>query len=130
MPHQDKLFDNQPFPAPSRSQGPLSQEDQDACVQEIVRRIVAGFNPKRVFLFGSRARGDHHPDSDVDLLVEVEGRPDPFKLGVDMRRTVFRSPLGKDIIVVLKEDWEERAKSAFDIVRHAMDDGAVCLHER
>ena len=127
---QDSPFDSQPFPVPSRSQGPLSQEDQDACVQEIVRRIVAGFNPKRVFLFGSRARGDHHADSDVDLLMEVEGRPDPFKLGVDMRRAVFQSPLGKDIVVVLKEDWEARAKSTFDIVRYAMDDGVVCLHER
>lgn len=127
---QDNLYDGQPFPVPSRSQGPLSQADQDACVREIVRRVVSGFNPRRVFLFGSRARGDHHADSDVDLLVEVEGQPDPFKLGVEMRRAVFQSPLGKDIVVVSKEDWEARAKSTFDIVRYAMDDGALCLYER
>ncbi len=121
---QDSPLNSQPFPVPSRSQGPLSQEDQDACVEEIVKRIVAGFNPKRIFLFGSRARGDHHADSDVDLLVEVEGG-DPFKLGGGMRRAVFRSPLGKDIVVVPKEDWEGRAKSMFDIVRYAMGDRAV-----
>ena len=42
-----------------------------------------------------------------------------------MRRAVFRSPLGKDIVVVPKEDWEGRAKSMFDIVRYAMGDRAV-----
>jgi predicted nucleotidyltransferase len=27
---------------------------------------------ERVYLFGSRARGDHHPDSDIDLAVEMD----------------------------------------------------------
>ena len=35
-------------------------------VAEVVQRSVA---PARVILFGSRARGDHRPDSDIDLLV-------------------------------------------------------------
>jgi HEPN domain-containing protein len=34
--------------------------------------VVAYFNPRRVILFGSRARGDAGPDSDVDLLVIVD----------------------------------------------------------
>ena len=38
-------------------------------IQEMVRRIVRQFHPERVILFGSHARGDAGPDSDVDLLV-------------------------------------------------------------
>lgn len=34
--------------------------------------IVAHFNPQRVFLFGSQARGDAGPDSDIDLMVVVD----------------------------------------------------------
>ena len=49
--------------------GPL-----DAETQSIVDRIVAFTNPDVIYLFGSRARGDHEPDSDLDLLVVV---PDP-----------------------------------------------------
>jgi len=35
----------------------------------MVERIVEQFHPLRITLFGSRARGDAGPDSDVDLLV-------------------------------------------------------------
>ena len=40
---------------------------------EIVRRIVAAYEPERVYLFGSYARGDAGPDSDYDILVVVPG---------------------------------------------------------
>lgn len=35
----------------------------------MVQKIVLGFHPERVILFGSHARGDAGPDSDIDLLV-------------------------------------------------------------
>lgn len=41
-------------------------------LEEITRVIVERFNPRRIVLFGSHARGDHHPDSDLDLFVEME----------------------------------------------------------
>jgi len=46
----------------------ISQPQPD-CLPEIVERIVRGFDPLKIILFGSRARGEAHPDSDVDLLV-------------------------------------------------------------
>ena len=44
-------------------------------IDEIVNRIVRGFRPEKIILFGSHARGTAGPDSDVDLLVvmNVEG---------------------------------------------------------
>ena len=38
-------------------------------VPDVVRTIVQRFDPVRVTLFGSVARGDDGPDSDIDLLV-------------------------------------------------------------
>ena len=38
----------------------------------MVQRIVKKFRPERVILFGSQARGDAGPDSDVDLLVVMD----------------------------------------------------------
>jgi uncharacterized protein len=38
----------------------------------MVRTIVERFHPLRIALFGSRARGDAHEDSDYDLMVIVE----------------------------------------------------------
>lgn len=43
----------------------------DAALAEVVRRLVAAFLPARIYLFGSRARGDAGPDSDYDLMVVV-----------------------------------------------------------
>ncbi len=41
-------------------------------LQEIVRRIVEGYQPDRIILFGSYAYGTPTEDSDVDLLVIKE----------------------------------------------------------
>ncbi len=41
-------------------------------LQEVVRRILAAGSPERVILFGSHARGDTHPYSDLDLLIIEE----------------------------------------------------------
>ena len=41
----------------------------DAKMLEIVGRLVEAVNPDRITLFGSRARGDAGPDSDLDLLI-------------------------------------------------------------
>ncbi len=43
----------------------------DPVLAEIVRRLVDAFDPERIYLFGSLARGEPGPDSDYDLAVVV-----------------------------------------------------------
>ncbi|MBL7141212.1 MAG: nucleotidyltransferase domain-containing protein, partial [Planctomycetes bacterium] len=43
-------------------------------LQQLVEAIVREVAPEEIYLFGSRARGQAEPDSDVDLLV-VEREP-------------------------------------------------------
>ena len=38
-------------------------------VDEVVRRLVEYYQPERICLFGSSARGDTRPESDLDFLV-------------------------------------------------------------
>jgi len=45
--------------------------NRDPVLAEIVRRLRAAYRPQRIYLFGSKARGDAGPDSDYDLLVVV-----------------------------------------------------------
>ena len=45
------------------------QGDVPAMIDRMVQRIVKKFHPERIILFGSHARGQAGPDSDVDLLV-------------------------------------------------------------
>ena len=55
-------------------------------IRRIVNRIVRQFHQERIILFGSHARGDAGPDSDVDLLVvmSVDGsrREKAIEIGV------------------------------------------------
>lgn len=49
--------------------GPYASEDD--ALREVVGKLVRAHDPEAIWLFGSRARGDHRPDSDFDLLVLV-----------------------------------------------------------
>lgn len=51
----------------------MTESDGDL-IERAARRIVAQFHPQRIVLFGSRARGESRPESDVDLFVEIETR--------------------------------------------------------
>ncbi len=44
----------------------------DPVLEQIIERLMAEFHPRRVFLFGSRANGTAHVDSDYDLVLVVE----------------------------------------------------------
>ncbi|MGC9970447.1 MAG: nucleotidyltransferase domain-containing protein [Bryobacteraceae bacterium] len=43
----------------------------DPLLAEVVRRLAEAYQPERIYLFGSVARGDAGPDSDYDVLVVV-----------------------------------------------------------
>ena len=49
-----------------------SSEPGARVVEAITQRIVHDFDPEQIILFGSRARGDAHSSSDIDLLVVMD----------------------------------------------------------
>lgn len=94
-------------------------------IRQMVRRIVSEFAPERIILFGSHARGDAGPDSDVDLLVvmPVEGssREKAVEIGVALHD--IRIP--KDIVVTTPEAFESRKEIVGTIERPAAREGRV-----
>ena len=48
-----------------------AQLSKQEAIEEITRRLVEFYRPVRIYLFGSEARGDAGPDSDLDFLVVV-----------------------------------------------------------
>ena len=90
--------------------------------------IVEAVNPRRVILFGSRARGDHHPESDVDFLVEMDGRLEPKQrrdATISARVSVADAPLPKDVVVLGSEQVSEEAEIWYSVVHDALNDGRV-----
>lgn len=92
-------------------------------VQEAVRRLVDAFDPLRIVVFGSYARGEPHPGSDLDLLVvlpEVDHKRDA---AVAMRRELSDLSVSKDIVVATPEEIEARRNSTWHIIARSLDDG-------
>jgi predicted nucleotidyltransferase len=85
--------------------------EKDPILAEMVKRIVEALKPERIFLFGSRARGDAGPDSDYDLLIVVKEANIPrFKLA----RLAFRSLCGvgaaKDVVVLTRSEFDSKSR--------------------
>ena len=83
---------------------------RDEAIAEITNRLVEFYRPIRIYLFGSVARGDDGPDSDLDFLVVVPDDAPAHKLRPGAgRRAVRGTRFAKDIIPWRKTDFEERA---------------------
>ena len=80
----------------------------DEIIDRMVRRIAEQFHPEKIILFGSMARGEYGPDSDVDLLVVVRDVVDRRALRVAMRRAVNGMGLSKDIVVLTAQEFERK----------------------
>ena len=97
----------------------------EAVVDTMVERIAARFQPARILLFGSRARGTAHRWSDVDLLVVMEEVTDKRRAAVEMGRVLSDLPVSKDIIVTTPEEIARRGHLVGTVLRAALRDGKV-----
>lgn len=77
---------------------------QAELLKEVTKTIVQRFHPKRIVLFGSHARGEARPDSDLDLFIEMESnlRPPQRAVAVSALFGLRRWPL--DLIVYTPEE--------------------------
>jgi predicted nucleotidyltransferase len=98
-----------------------------AKVEELVNRIVAAVKPIEVIAFGSRARGEHRVDSDLDIAVIVDGTekdhpqlPDGVTSGLG---------LSVDLLTVPKERYD-RFRPWINTVHRQIDREGVRLYVR
>ena len=103
--------------------------DKTALMAEMVRRIVTNWNPDRIILFGSHARGVAGTDSDVDLLVVVPLNRDRRTIRLGIRRALSGIGLPKDVVVVSPQEMERYRECPGTIIRAALGEGKI-LYER
>lgn len=93
-------------------------------LNEIVKRLKNTFNPQRLFLFGSRAKGSAHELSDYDFLLVVEkdeaGRVANMIEGKKITRDL---PVSADVFVYSKEEFNEWKEEFNSIPEVAINTG-------
>ncbi len=99
--------------------------------EALLRPVVAYFNPRRVILFGSAARGAAGPDSDYDLIVVLDDDAPPEKLtlsaGYAARRSYHRAA---DVIPCRESVFKRKSQVPGSLAHSAATEGIVVYERR
>ena len=101
-----------------------SQTLDGETLDDIIRRVVEVARPERIVLFGSAARGDMGPHSDVDILV-VKDCANRRILSAKIRRNLYGVQVPVDVIVVTPDDLERFKDSHGLVIKPALKEGMV-----
>ncbi|MFA5800122.1 MAG: nucleotidyltransferase domain-containing protein [Candidatus Peribacteraceae bacterium] len=93
-------------------------------ISELVKQLVDKFRPEKIILFGSAARGDMSPDSDLDILIvkkDVPQRGIDRQLEVD--RLIKRNGIALDILVYKPEELEAALQLGDPFIKEILTKG-------
>lgn len=96
-------------------------------IHEMVRRVVAGFDPEQIILFGSYAKGTAGPDSDADLLIVTDFEGKRRAKVVEIYGTIGAVGLPKDVFLVTADELSRAEPDS--IADTALQEGIV-LYDR
>jgi len=83
--------------------------DTEGAVRDFLARIPADIRLDRAILFGSRARGEHRPDSDADVALILHEHGNDGKTLMRLAELAYYAYLDTGIMVqpvtIAIEDW-------------------------
>ena len=95
---------------------------------DVVASISERFDPLKIIVFGSLARDEHGPDSDIDLMVVLQRVEDKRETAIAVRRAVDE-PVPVDIFVTDPEEIARRGHVIGSALEAALHEGKV-VYER
>ncbi|MBN1105256.1 MAG: nucleotidyltransferase domain-containing protein [Deltaproteobacteria bacterium] len=96
-------------------------------VQPIVRRIVSGYSPHKIILFGSYANGKADEDSDIDLLIIKDTEKPPLERWMEVKRLVRDRSRRASVspLVYTRNEIEDRLAMKDFFIQEVMEEGEV-----
>ena len=107
------------------------QVDIQEAVLLFQKKLADRFNVVQLILFGSRARGDYHDESDADVVVLLSGQSGDFlKTKLSMADLAFETLLETGVLIQALPVWEcewvtPEAYSNPELLRNVANDGIV-----
>jgi uncharacterized protein len=103
----------------------LETNQAELIIANITDVLVKAAHPKRIILFGSRARGDAAGESDFDVMVVEENPPRRFAETVRLNRLLRSLDAAIDLIVVSDHMFQYWRDTPGNIYYEAARDGRV-----
>jgi uncharacterized protein len=92
----------------------------------VIERLVETLQPERIFVFGSQARGEARPDSDIDLLIVVPHSDlPPHRRDQEAYGAVGRHLVPLDILVMTRAEFEQRRAASASLPATVLHEGRV-----
>jgi len=92
---------------------------------DVVRRVVRAAKPEKIILFGSGARGEMGPHSDLDLLVIKEGKFNHLRVMEAIAESLWGAGAAVDVILATPEVVEQYRDAHCLVYCPAMKEGKV-----
>lgn len=100
----------------------------DPNLAEIVRRLAEAYRPERLYLFGSKARGDAGADSDYDLMIIVPDDAPPERRDSRLAYDVLWGvPSAADVVVWTSTAFDRRTRVPASLPATVLREGRL-LH--
>ncbi len=94
-----------PLPLTAR---PALDAETERAARAFMQRLEGKYPIREAIVFGSRARGDHRPDSDADIAVILKGaRGDRYQVSGDMAGVEFHVLMETGVMVQGLPLWED-----------------------
>ena len=96
-----------------------------ATIRNVVDTIAERFKPEKIVIFGSCARGDAGPSSDLDLLVIMKSDLPRYKRTTPLRLLFDPTPCPMDILVYTPEEVRRWNGTVNHIVTEVLSKGVT-----
>lgn len=100
---------------------------EDAYLDHIVESVRQAVPAERILLFGSYARGEQTPDSDIDLYVITNGDERPLSAGGRIRRNLLWMAHPRDVICSSQKRYDS-LKNDLSAVEHQVEQEGILLY--
>lgn len=94
-------------------------------IETITKKIVEHFNPQKIILFGSRAKGMIHQDSDVDLFIIMPSKLRRDNRSVEISKIFSERLFPMDILVYTPEEVKMSLKRNNPFIKGILKKGKV-----
>jgi predicted nucleotidyltransferase len=98
---------------------------EEGLINSVVNKIVERFAPQKVILFGSRARGEATPDSDLDLFVVMPSNLRRDNRGMEISKLFPDRLFPLDVLVYTPDELEMSQKRNNPFIKDILREGKV-----